>query len=774
MGDIRNKTVRSFEPHDIPQIPSDIGKFPPLDSEEAGSLCLFCRNVDFRKVLDINPHTLRGRYSDSDPPSQQVIAHLGRFSMDTENPWKLASNSCALCLLIQQLSKVHANGYHLRLEWSLTVTSFFEGSYGIKGSILDDLPSGKDTPFLTLDPSGGHCPIMPCLFDPYWFCLPTDRKAGAVTAEHPLLLPQILPLQVDFTHLRQWLSLCQSKHGDTCQPSREQPTRMKLIDCGSSNFSVIHAPFEARYAALSYVWGRDSCRSEENGSLPRTVTDAITATKALGLRYLWVDKYCIDQSNHAEKHEQIMHMDMIYKASQVTIMAAGGDDANAGLPGVGNTPRNPQPLIKFGDVTLVSSMSSPRDIITDSKWHSRGWVLQESFLPTRRLAFTEDQVYLECNSLHCQETIMLNFPLLSVEPWCGALTQFQMPGIFCGNNWTKQTHRKEAHILSKIRPKLRSWNIPRERNDIEFYRLQGLIENYTTRDLTYDSDSLIAFSGILSHFTQQYKSSGKLCGYLSFRSRRIHHIYGIPFLQQPNKLLSRIAANSFVVSLSWSHDPASDHRCRPVGPAPRERIWERGVCPSWSWAAWAGEVFFHNESLYVAVEKLPYVARPWLEVEKRKTMSPVDAARALGHTRWTSLSNRVVLRLETYMLTMNCLDITFKSEKDVIMIWRKTPLRLEGTLHMSKSYQNEKLRQAFLDCKFSLAILYFDYQCNFNKCMVIEEGLNHSRRVGVVSFRISAAGESGAYDSMDMLTREKYVLAQFLKECCIQRTVRII
>jgi hypothetical protein len=268
---------------------------------------------------------------------------------------------------------------------------------------------------------------------------------------------------------------------------------------------------------------------------------------------------------------------------------------------------------------------------------------------------------------------------------------------------------------------------------------------------------------------------------LSFRSPRIYHIYGIPFVQVPNKLLTRIASVSFVLSLSWYHNPEkyqlyneymNGEWCRTVGPAPRERTWERTVCPSWSWAAWAGIVSFQDDNLDNTKE-LPYVARPWLEVEKRKTRSPVDATRALGHTRWTSLSDEVILRLETYMLTMNCLDITFESEKDVTMTWRKTRFRLKGTLHMSKSYRNEDLRRAFFDYKYSLAILYFDYQLSI-KSIVIEEGLDHSRRVGLVEFRISAARESGTYDPwMYVLKRKKDALAQFLKECCIRRTIRI-
>jgi Heterokaryon incompatibility protein (HET) len=40
-------------------------------------------------------------------------------------------------------------------------------------------------------------------------------------------------------------------------------------------------------------------------------------TMSLGFRYLWVDKYCIDQANHSKIQEQIL----IYNGSDLTIVA---------------------------------------------------------------------------------------------------------------------------------------------------------------------------------------------------------------------------------------------------------------------------------------------------------------------------------------------------------------------------------------------------------------------------------------------------------------------
>jgi hypothetical protein len=53
---------------------------------------------------------------------------------------------------------------------------------------------------------------------------------------------------------------------------------------------------DCQYVALSYVWGDlEPGPSVEHGilpaQLPRTIEDSILATRLLGYRYLWIDKY---------------------------------------------------------------------------------------------------------------------------------------------------------------------------------------------------------------------------------------------------------------------------------------------------------------------------------------------------------------------------------------------------------------------------------------------------------------------------------------------------
>ncbi len=110
-----------------------------------------------------------------------------------------------------------------------------------------------------------------------------------------------------------------------------------LADChGENRHHLVEAPSDAPYVALSYVWNSSKAASaydlDTSGdgtpklppSLPLVVEDAIQVVKALGFRYLWVDKFCINQKDEAIKGMQIQHMDAVYENADITIIAAAG------------------------------------------------------------------------------------------------------------------------------------------------------------------------------------------------------------------------------------------------------------------------------------------------------------------------------------------------------------------------------------------------------------------------------------------------------------------
>lgn len=68
--------------------------------------------------------------------------------------------------------------------------------------------------------------------------------------------------------------------------------------------------------------------------LPRTIRDAVDFVSRLGERLLWVDALCLIPDDPLDIQRGTTVMDLIYGNSILTIAAAGGKDADAGLAGV--------------------------------------------------------------------------------------------------------------------------------------------------------------------------------------------------------------------------------------------------------------------------------------------------------------------------------------------------------------------------------------------------------------------------------------------------------
>ncbi|KAF2660313.1 HET-domain-containing protein, partial [Lophiostoma macrostomum CBS 122681] len=214
-----------------------------------------------------------------------------------------------------------------------------------------------------------------------------------------------------------WLTQCSRLHSQSGCKMTSATGPLKLIDCNTRY--IVDYIGEARpldYVALSYLWGSEANGVEQKGlessqstsklseDVPKTIEDAITVTKSLGYKYLWVDKHCIDQSKPQERDSEIRRMDVIYRDADVTIIDATGKDPYGGLSGVRPSSRSPhQPSVRLRTFELLSAMRRPEWDIMNSWWSTRGWTFQEGLLSSRRLVFTSQQVYFHCRSRYCKE-----------------------------------------------------------------------------------------------------------------------------------------------------------------------------------------------------------------------------------------------------------------------------------------------------------------------------------------------------------------------------------
>lgn len=182
--------------------------------------------------------------------------------------------------------------------------------------------------------------------------------------------------------------------------------------------------------------------------------DSVQVSLDLNIKYLWVDKYCINQSDEEDMAIQLRQMDLIYANAQVTIIAAAGDGPHHGLPGVAGTSRKPQPSLRVRDHYIASTLPHGSNIFLKSKWASRGWTYQESIFSKRRLIFTEEQVFWECNQMHSAEAI--EFHSAQIDDLREGVFKQKAPGtgIWATDPWKILDHisefRKEISVIKLI------------------------------------------------------------------------------------------------------------------------------------------------------------------------------------------------------------------------------------------------------------------------------------------------------------------------------------
>jgi len=103
---------------------------------------------------------------------------------------------------------------------------------------------------------------------------------------------------------KSWIQDCTHKHEecDIDQIVQSKRTKLRVIDCHATRnvnkrLTVVDAPAECEYFALSYVWGADKASPTLDGRLPQTIEDSITTVLRLGYNYLWVDR-CVRIASH--------------------------------------------------------------------------------------------------------------------------------------------------------------------------------------------------------------------------------------------------------------------------------------------------------------------------------------------------------------------------------------------------------------------------------------------------------------------------------------------
>ncbi len=140
--------------------------------------------------------------------------------------------------------------------------------------------------------------------------------------------------------------------------------------------------------------------------LPLTFKHAINITHRLGLRYLWIDSFCIVQDDVADWRHEGSKMADIYSGSYITLAATSAPNSSAGLFQRSSANRNytnniyTPPGINSSENTY---QISAREIPSTSPFQEeslplqqRAWFFQERLLSNRIVHFADDGLRWEC------------------------------------------------------------------------------------------------------------------------------------------------------------------------------------------------------------------------------------------------------------------------------------------------------------------------------------------------------------------------------------------
>ncbi|KAG5978478.1 hypothetical protein E4U55_006167 [Claviceps digitariae] len=360
-----------------------------------------------------------------------------------------------------------------------------------------------------------------------------DDLSGYLAAEGKKagIRGRLVPPMLDPSLPKCWLDFCRRNHSNSAcnAPAMQQQQKkpiagLQLIDCVQNQVVaaeevLFHSSDDAtEYLALSYAWSQTGLDSSAeapydvpalrlglDGHLPDTVpslfADAIAFTTAMGFRYLWIDRLCL-QIDAAARRQQIDVMGEIYSRASLTLIVAAEDDTLTGIAGL-SMPREHQLSLRVNNALYTTSLVRPDLEVASSKWASRAWTFQEGLLSRRRLIFTPSQVYFQCRALHCYESLSL--PLRLASDW-------KLGRVFPAGDARATQSGQVKH----------------------------LIKAYMCRDLTNHDERLDAFKALL----QEYERADALA---------VQNFLGLPLFHPDDFVTTGVVSETdrLAASLGW-------------------------------------------------------------------------------------------------------------------------------------------------------------------------------------------------------------------------------
>ncbi|RKL41456.1 hypothetical protein BFJ72_g5348 [Fusarium proliferatum] len=365
-----------------------------------------------------------------------------------------------------------------------------------------------------------------------------------------------------------------------------------------------------RYIALSHCWGssqplRTTLRTflqHQQGILvkllPLTFQHAIHICHELGIQYLWIDSLCIIQDDPSDWEVEAERMSEVYANSWLTVAASSSTGSNSGcytckqppaayisyesqstgmnevrLPTVqlpfpvegsskdfvyASKEWMPPSFQKYPSLYQIGSFGSYIDPVGDEPLNQRGWTLQERFLSPRIVHFTSRQVFVQCGR-----------DVLSED---GARFENVM------SKWAVLgRHQSDPAVNARFAPTANRYESSRRSGGWDF-----LVESYSRRQLSFETDKLPAIAG-MARWLQQQTGETYLAGLW-----KEHICQDLLWRKYPYEEMRPVWADR---SRRYVYGPG-----KPLPPFKKPKAYR---APSWSWASLDGSVKFESLSISV-------------------------------------------------------------------------------------------------------------------------------------------------------------------------------
>ncbi|KAK0721093.1 heterokaryon incompatibility protein-domain-containing protein [Lasiosphaeris hirsuta] len=387
-----------------------------------------------------------------------------------------------------------------------------------------------------------------------------------------------------------WVSSCLANHPQCNKKHFPNVIPSRLINVGPSDGTqeprLCEGPVQGRYIALSHCWGgslpvqttssniSQHKKSLPFSTLPKTFQDAVTFSRRLDVRYLWIDSLCIIQDSSSDWRLESSKMAGIYGNALLSLAATLGVNSHSGFLSKREDGVGPIPIVPLAVNGLPESeqnywlyiFPNPRTWeaeVAASRWNGRGWTLQERLLSPRVLHVCSQQHFWECQTTTLAEggrigdTTLEHVDERHFKRLLGDASVIPAP---------KPVHNYHNPELSSHMP-----DRPLTDKENAFLRWHQIVVDFTARSLTKQSDKLVALAGL----SEAWKSM-------------VHDEY-----------LAGLWRSDLTRGLLWQADRGLR---ADSGLATSRPSYHRA--PSWSWASLDGRVYkyYMNDFIHIQEE----------------------------------------------------------------------------------------------------------------------------------------------------------------------------